>query len=146
MKLYHKLLYLVLSAFSGVFSACTKYGTPYAEYIIEGNVTDTNDIPINNISINIYSNGHHENQTLTTLSGNYYVHGEYYDLDSTKWEIIVEDVDGEEDGGVFTPAGISFVTRTNDISTDQYYEKDNRYDKGTLYRNINFVLQKKETE
>ena len=87
-----------------------EYGTPYAEYKMMGQVTDENGSPINNIKTSA------KNVVVSSLGTVYGCYG----LDSTKTDVsgkytisfkgfpsnpetklIVEDIDGESNGGEF---------------------------------------------
>ena len=112
-KFFDKIIVLILG-FSGVFAGCddptdeygppvAEYGMPQAEYVIKGVVTDKDTSnPIQNIRVirQVYEN---LGDTLYTDSEGKYVFefGDFPPWQETTFPLKIEDIDGEENGGLF---------------------------------------------
>ena len=84
-----------------------EYGTPYADYVFKGSVTDEAGTPIQGIKTSLKSVFDNENEHYvlgldsveTDISGNYQL--KYVGTQDRGLKIIVEDIDGEANGGEF---------------------------------------------
>ena len=108
-RLYGAVLSVLLTVLG--FSSCSKeelreeYGSPYADYIINGVVTDEEGNEIDGILVSAesytdYSDGRHwyNHASKKTVYGEYYLSYRDYDINT---KLIVQDVDGEANGGEF---------------------------------------------
>ena len=105
-RLFDKIIVLLLSTV-GVFSACNtmpeygmlvEYGMPHADFELKGTVTDETSQPIQNIRV-VHQFGY-ENSYSDTIytdeNGKYAFNGSAW-----KYQLKFEDIDGEENGGLF---------------------------------------------
>ena len=84
-----------------------EYGTPYADYIIKGSVTNEAGEPVRGIKTSLKSVFDNENEHYvlgldsveTDVSGSYQL--KYVGLRDHGLKVIVEDIDGEANGGEF---------------------------------------------
>jgi putative lipoprotein (rSAM/lipoprotein system) len=84
-----------------------EYGVPYATYMVEGTVTDEANNPIQGIKTSIkgiFPNGDKVyvdavDSVLSDASGKYQLR--YRGMDRPEYKLIVEDIDGEANGGEF---------------------------------------------
>ena len=81
-----------------------EYGTPYADYIFKGTVTDEAGTPIQGIKTslkNVFENDYvlGLDSVETDVSGSYQL--KYVGMQDRGLKIIVEDIDGEANGGEF---------------------------------------------
>lgn len=84
-----------------------EYGVPYATYMVEGTVTDEANNPIQGIKTSIkgiFPNGDKVyvdavDSVLSDASGKYQLR--YRGMDRPEYKLIVEDTDGEANGGEF---------------------------------------------
>ena len=84
-----------------------EYGTPYADFVFKGSVTDEASTPIQGIKTSLKSVFDNENEHYvlgldsveTDISGNYQL--KYVGTQDRGLKIIVEDIDGEANGGEF---------------------------------------------
>jgi putative lipoprotein (rSAM/lipoprotein system) len=84
-----------------------EYGVPYATYMVEGTVTDEANNPILGIKTSIkgiFPNGDKVyvdavDSVLSDASGKYQLR--YRGMDRPEYKLIVEDIDGEANGGEF---------------------------------------------
>lgn len=88
-----------------------EYGTPYADYIVKGQVTDEAGTPIKDIQITApYGYGtdsQHDQVVQTDAAGNFTLK----EFSSMKgYQIIFEDIDGEANGGDFKSDTINVNT------------------------------------
>lgn len=149
-RLYGAVLSVLLSVLG--FSSCSKeemmeeYGSPHADFIMQGTVTDEQGNEINGILVSAedyqdISDGRHW-YNLFSKKTDYY--GEYYlyfenVLGSKYTKLIVQDVDGEANGG-------EFASDTLDIdyeSAEQIKKSDGNWYEGTFRITQNIQLKKK---
>ena len=84
-----------------------EYGTPYADYIFKGTVTDEAGTPVQGIKTSLKSVFENDNEHYvfgldsveTDVSGSYQL--KYVGTQDRGLKIIVEDIDGEANGGEF---------------------------------------------
>ena len=85
----------------------TEYGTPYADYIIKGSVTNEAGEPVRGIKTSLKSVFDNENEhyvlgldsVQTDEAGSYQL--KYVGMKDRSLKVIVEDIDGEANGGEF---------------------------------------------
>ena len=126
------------------------YGTPHADYQFSGTVTDESGSPVSGIKVsakNVYRlydgtvvETYGVDSTLTDSKGKYAVEGEAF-LGEHILKLIVEDLDGEANGGIF-------MNDTIDIDFDNAKkvkepDKDDYWSNGTFAISQDIKLKKK---
>lgn len=126
------------------------YGTPHADYQFSGTVTDESGSPVKGIKVsakNVYRRydstlieTYGVDSTLTDSKGKYAVEGEAF-LGEHILKLIVEDLDGEANGG-------NFMNDTIDIDFDKAKkvkeaDKDDSWSSGTFAITQDIKLKKK---
>ena len=126
------------------------YGTPHADYQFSGTVTDESGSPVKGIKVsakNVYRRydstlieTYGVDSTLTDSKGKYAVEGEAF-LGEHILKLIVEDLDGEANGG-------NFMNDTIDIDFDNAKkvkepDKDDYWSDGTFAITQDIKLKKK---
>jgi putative lipoprotein (rSAM/lipoprotein system) len=89
------------------YGALEEYGVPYADYIFKGIVTDEAGTPVKGIKTSLKSVFQNEDEHYvlgldsveTDVAGNYQL--KYVGLKDRSLKVIVEDIDGEANGGEF---------------------------------------------
>ena len=149
-RLYGAVLSVLLSVLG--FSSCSKeemreeYGSPHADYIMQGTVTDEQGNIINGIlvSAEMYEDVNNKRYWLNLASKKTDYYGEYHlnyrDFSGNKsTKLIIQDVDGEANGG-------EFASDTLDIdyeSAEQIKKSDGNWYEGTFRITQNIQLKKK---
>ena len=149
-RLYGAVLSVLLSVLG--FSSCSKddypceYGSPNADYVIGGIVTDEEGNEINGILVSAeeyqdFNDGrcwYNLASKKTAYYGEYHLY--YQDFPGSKYtKLIVQDVDGEANGG-------EFASDTLDIdyeSAEQIKKGDGNWYEGTFRITQNIQLKKK---
>ncbi len=131
-----KILLFLFPIMGVTLTAC--YGSPHADFKVSGKVMDEENQPINNIQVQI---GSEWNRVYSDAAGNYQAQGELEFNEYQTLRVAVTDIDGEENGGEFESAMIDLK-----YDRDELKDKDKRdsWDYGTLTKEINFTLKKKE--
>ena len=129
-----KILLFLFPIMGVTLTAC--YGVPHADFKVSGKVMDEENQPINNIQVQV---GNEWNKVYTDTAGNYQIHGELGLDEFQTLRVAVTDVDGEENGGEYESAMIDLK-----YENDELKDGDKHWDKGTLTKEINFILKKKE--
>ena len=134
-KIFDKIILLILG-FSGIFYSCSMYGTPAADYEIKCIVTDkTTAKPIKNIQI---VHQMYRDTTYTDAEGKYVF---IYNRDLIdQLHLVVEDIDGEANGG-------EFITQEIDIDitqADRVKKGRGAWDWGKYVKTQNIELEKKD--
>lgn len=149
-RLYGAVLSVLLSVLG--FSSCSKeemmeeYGSPHADFIMQGTVTDEQGNEINGILVSAeryqdFNDGRYWFNLFskkTDYFGEYYLYFENL-LGSKYTKLIVQDVDGEANGG-------EFASDTLDIdyeSAEQIKKSDGNWYEGTFRITQNIQLKKK---
>ena len=149
-RLYGAVLAVLLSVLG--FSSCSKeemmeeYGSPHADFIMQGTVTDEQGNEINGILVSAeryqdFNDGRYWFNLFskkTDYFGEYYLYFENL-LGSKYTKLIVQDVDGEANGG-------EFASDTLDIdyeSAEQIKKGDGNWYEGTFRITQNIQLKKK---
>ena len=149
-RLYGAVLSVLLSVLG--FSSCSKeemmeeYGSPHADFIMQGTVTDEQGNEINGILVSAeryqdFNDGRYWFNLFskkTDYFGEYYLYFENL-LGSKYTKLIVQDVDGEANGG-------EFASDTLDIdyeSAEQIKKGDGNWYEGTFRITQNIQLKKK---
>jgi putative lipoprotein (rSAM/lipoprotein system) len=145
LKFFDKIVMALMGLFP-FFSGCDEpremYGTPTADYLILGTVTDSlTNAPVQNIRVSL------KNQTepftpsdtvYTDAAGKYSISFQAFPYESVPFHLKVEDIDGESNGGPYlTEEGIAEITATN---LDK--SKANGWYSGKFTANKNFKLNK----
>lgn len=149
-RLYGAVLSVLLSVLG--FSSCSKeemreeYGSPHADYIMQGTVTDEQGNEINGILVSAeeYQDINDGKCWVNLASKKTSYYGEYQlyyqDFPESKYtKLIVQDVDGEANGG-------EFASDTLDIdyeSAEQIKKSDSNWYEGTFRITQNIQLKKK---
>jgi len=122
-KFFDKIILLLLG-FSGTFYSCGMYGELSADYEIKGTVTDKeNANPIQNIRV---VNQRHRDTTYTNAEGKYafVYNGDLFD----KFTLIVEDIDGDANGGEFETQKIDVeITQADKVKKGKGSWDDGKY-------------------
>lgn len=116
------------------FSACgegggkAEYGTPYVSYQIKGTVTDKNDAPIKGIKVVISDEPENESDDVTvyTDADGKFTGPHTYSFGLYGQTVTFEDVDGEDNGGLFKSAtlGIDDMTAKKVKKGEHWYSGD----------------------
>ena len=116
-----------------------EYGTPISDYIVKGVVTDEAGKTILGIKTKFVHDLYDGEKTaMTDGSGNYVIQAKSYP-DLYKCQLIVEDIDGEANGG-------EFLSDTLDLSTKkpvQVKKGDGGWNEGTYELSQDIQLKKK---
>ena len=120
-----------------------EYGTPWATYQFKGRALDTSNQPINNLRVKaIPSNSDLDideirDTTRTDAEGNFQIEMSYFPTSS--FELIIEDTDGEANGGQFN--NMSTLIQIDD---SEYQEGDGRWYEGKVTRELEIHMEKQE--
>lgn len=117
------------------FSACgegkepmAEYGTPSVSYRIKGTVTDKDDAPINGIKVVISDEPESESDDVTvyTDADGKFTGPHTYSFGLYGQTVTFEDVDGEDNGGLFKSAtlGIDDMTKKKVEEGGNWYSGD----------------------
>jgi len=124
------------------------YGTPTSSFQVKGNVTDENGAPIQGIKA-IIGNTFNDDNTVyrqdsayTDSKGNYTIDKQYATgAPSPKYlKILLEDVDGEANGGTFANDTI----KEEEIKINKTGKGDGAWNVGTFEVTANAKLKKKQ--
>ena len=90
-----------------IFQTADEYGTPYADFEIKGKVTDASTSgPLQGIEVSALDNDAVPMVSVTTdVEGRFELTGSFFPAESIV--IRANDIDGEENGGLFAPATIT---------------------------------------
>ena len=114
-----------------------EYGVPHINYILRGVVTDGAGNPIQGIETKFYGDLNGGNPTKTDANGNYQIQALIYpSLHGCK--LIVNDIDGEANGGEFLSDTIDVETLPKD-----WVEKGNGWYQGMYESTANIQMKKK---
>ncbi len=143
LKTYGKVVGLIF-AFIGIITgseSCAMYGTPSADFIIKGKVTDaTTDQPVRNIRVVVpfLNSDNYGDTTFTNSNGEYVIKQNDFPSFDTPKLVIAADVDGQVNG-LYGPDTLKvYFTKKDRIKRGSggWYE-------GTFEKtNQNFKLQK----
>lgn len=144
-KTYGKIVTFTI-AFLGIIignESCVMYGTPSADFIIRGKVTDVNTnqpIPKIRIVVPFLHSADYGDTVYTNLNGEYVVKQNDFPIFSEPRRVLASDVDGEENG-LYLSDTLEFSFTKNDRikrGSGSWYE-------GTFEKkNQNFSLKKVE--
>ena len=116
-----------------------EYGCPYASYVVKGTITDEAGTPIQDIRVSAPYGSQFDSQyaqiVQTDAQGTFTLN-EFSTLRGV--EILVEDIDGEANGGEFQSDIISVETLPK-----TQVEKDERWYEGKFEATANIKLKKK---
>lgn len=121
------------------------YGCPYAEYVANIDVTNKENTPIAGIRVGQIVTYKTKDQTFTdtlimgatNYNGRFTLQGG--DTSLPTLELIIEDVDGEENGGEFAPADATIVFNREDFVGGG----DGNWNLGKYVKNVKIELEKK---
>jgi len=125
-----------------MYGTPVEYGAPNVNYVFKGQVTDEAGKPVEGIKTSlkrIYP-GYYEgtiDSTLTDTSGQYQV--EFNGLIGNEDKLIVEDIDGEANGGEFLSDTINVVN----LDEEQVEPGDGRWYRGKYEIKADIKLKKK---
>jgi len=130
---------VVLLGVVGVFTSCKEpemYGTPHAVYELKGVVTDKETSkPIPNIQI--VNQMYRGDTAYTDTEGKYaFAYGGLFD----HFHLIIEDIDGDENGGYFESQEIDIPI----TQADQVEKGKENWDWGKYVKTQNIKLEKKQ--
>lgn len=142
-------IYGILISLIGFSFGCSKfgkkadmYGSPSANFIISGKVTDKQNNPINGIEINLIEKTDNKSYTLqTTKSGD---NGEFHIIhtDSPReitYTVSYHDADGEANGGDFED-----MSQNIEFKNEDYTGGSGMWYKGEAKKTANAVLTLKD--
>lgn len=135
-----KKLFLFFLGILGITcSACVyeKYGCPYAEFEVKGKVTDQTGQPLKDIHVVV----NRYDTTKTDSLGQYYKETQLMGAVTGMVPIEAVDMDGEANGGTFAPTTV-YVNLTK----KDFKDGDGDWYEGKATKEVNFKLEKKETE
>lgn len=139
LSLYGKIITTTLVFLGIVVTACVEYGSPYANYIIKGKVTDrSSKKPIPNMRI-IYKlpGSEYGNDTVKTDANGEYILKKDWIFDNKAY-LYAQDLDGEENGGYYATDSLS----VGDFRFRQTKRGDGRWFEGVFEKNdANFQLK-----
>ena len=121
------------------------YGCPYAEYVANIDVTDKENTPIAGIRVGQVVTYKTKDQTITdtlimgatNYNGRFTLQGG--DSSFPTVQLVIEDVDGEENGGEFAPADATIVFDEEDYVGGG----DGDWNLGKYVKNVKIELEKK---
>ena len=129
------------------FAACepmAEYGTPSAEFIIKGTVTDSvSSIPIPNIRIIRGDSTSYSYPLFDTIytdaTGKYEMSVNAFPVESPTFQLKADDIDGTQHGGDFQSKTVQVVF----TSTDWTETKSTPWFVGKAQKTVDFKLRKK---
>lgn len=128
------------------FSACAEkeeiwceYGTPSVSYRVIGTVTDENNAPVKGIKVVIsdYPETETDDVTVYTDADGKFAGSHTYSFSLDKQTVSFEDVDGEDNGGLFKSATLGL-----DDMTKKQLEKGGHWYRGDYELTANVKLEK----
>lgn len=137
---------LALLAVAGWSTACdepmAEYGTPTADYVIKGTVTDSiSKQSLKNIRIVRQTNdiGLQSDTTYTDLNGYYQFSFSGFPEEHPEFKLITADIDGNQNGGDFETRNVSVLIS----STDRTEKGDNHWYQGKFVKKQDIKLHYK---
>ncbi len=126
----------------GIGETPDEYGTPWATYQFRGRVLDASNQPIGNLRVKaIPANDdmalYARDTTRTDAEGAFLI--ETAGFPTSSFELIIEDTDGEANGGQFN--NMSTLIQIDD---SEYQEGDGRWYEGKVTREMDIHLEKQE--
>ena len=112
-----------------------EYGSPYASFEVKGKVTDQHGEPIPGIQVTC--DAMYIQPVYTESDGSYALHGDGFPRE--KIQVSFEDVDGEENGGLFAARSVS-------VETVHIKEGDGNWDFGVYEAEANAELSLDQTQ
>lgn len=112
-----------------------EYGSPYASYEVKGKVTDQQGNPIPGIQVTC--DAMYIQPVYTESDGSYALNGDGFPRE--KIQVSFEDVDGEENGGLFAARSVS-------VETVHVKEGDGNWDFGVYEAEVNAELSLDQTQ
>lgn len=112
-----------------------EYGSPYASFEVKGKVTDQQGNPIPGIQVTC--DAMYIQPVYTESDGSYALHGDGFPRE--KIQVSFEDVDGEENGGLFAARSVS-------VETVHVKEGDGNWDFGVYEAEANAELSLDQTQ
>ena len=112
-----------------------EYGSPYASFEVKGKVTDQQGKPIPGIQVTC--DAMYIQPVYTESDGSYALHGDGFPRE--KLQVSFEDVDGEENGGLFAARSVS-------VETVHVKEGDGNWDFGVYEAEANAELSLDQTQ
>ena len=136
---YLKMKRWLLTSFAailGINCSCEQveeYGTPYASFVLKGNVSDPDGHPIPGINVKM-----DYNETYTGTDGSYNLSRDGIPGESVTYDVIFSDVDSIENG-LFSDDTIPVTFRRSDLSGG-----DGHWNEGSATKTLNVILKRKE--
>ena len=112
-----------------------EYGSPYASYEVKGKVTDQQGEPIPGIQVTC--DAMYIEPVYTESDGSYALNGDGFPQE--KIQVSFEDVDGEENGGLFAARSVS-------SETHQVQDGEGNWDFGVYEAEVNAELSLDQTQ
>ena len=104
LSLYGKIIAATLIVIGIFVTACAKYGTPSADFIVKGKVTDkSTQKPIKDIAVirKTHTSPYGNDTVKTNADGEFEMR--FTEFPGTSHWIFAEDLDGTKNGGLYTP-------------------------------------------
>lgn len=96
----------VVSCDEGGFQPSDEYGTPYADFEIKGRVLESSrSQPVQGLQVSSEDANYGTPSVTTDAEGRFTLAGSFFP--SKTMRITVEDVDGDENGGLFSPSTVT---------------------------------------
>lgn len=114
-----------------------EYGSPYAEFVLKGSVTDTEGNALENIRVILkpYEGYPEANYTLRTNSAGRYEFDAMSVFPSIQMTVTAEDTDGTDNGGEFAPQDAVVELKSSDFTDgDGWYA-------GKAEKTVDFQLE-----
>lgn len=143
-KCFDKVI-LTLLGFVGLLSACetvAEYGTPNADFVIKGTITDSissSKVPNIRVIRTDVNNPTRKDTIYSDSKGNYQFTFNSFAYEKPEFDIKVEDIDGSLNGGEF----IAQQARISIINTDWVNSGDDDWYYGKAIKTRDFKLLKK---
>ena len=112
-----------------------EYGSPYASFEVKGKVTDQHGEPIPGIQVTC--DAMYIQPVYTESDGSYALHGDGFPRE--KIQVSFEDIDGEENGGLFAARSVS-------VETVHVKDGDGNWDFGVYEAEANAELSHDQTQ
>ena len=124
------------------------YGALVIKYSVKGNVTDEDGNPIKNIKASVKTGPYDEegtpyypiDSTMTDAHGQFAIDFPYNNISGGRHKLILEDIDGEENGGEFQSDTLSL----DQLEPKQIEPSSGAWDAGKYELTANIRLKKKK--
>lgn len=144
MNIVNRILVAVLALLG--FSACeengggyVEYGSPYSQYRIKGAVTDTDNVPIKGIKVDVIAKSYYGDKEYVLDTKYTDENGAFTSDDVWEFsEVSLSDIDGEDNGGAFRPVRMN----VKDMKKTQIEKGDGHWYFGSYEYTADVKLEK----